>query len=104
MRADHMQTNPNIRLLKRDQIGITSIEFALIAPVFLMLIMGVVEFSMIMFTTAVMESATNNTARLGKTGYVPPDSNRQTEIFNSVVTRTAGLLDPDHITITSQVY
>jgi len=88
----------------KNEEGITSIEFALIAPVFLLMVMGIIEFSMIMFTSVVMESATNTTARLGKTGYIPAGSTRQQEIINNVDAKTAGLLDPAKITISTEVY
>jgi len=84
--------------------GITVVEFAIIAPVFLLLISGIVEFSLIMFTSVVMESATNTTSRLGKTGYTTGGISRQQEIINTVDARTAGLLDPTKITIKSESY
>src|SRR5882724_5197253 len=87
-------------LARRD--GTTAVEFAMLAPVFVMLIMGIIEFSMIMFTSAVMESATNTTARLGKTGFVAGGTTRQQEILNSVANRTTGLLDPAKIVIATE--
>lgn len=96
--------NQKTRLLARAEDGITALEFALIAPVFAMLVMGIIEFSLIMFTSAVVESATNTTSRLGKTGYVAEGTTRQQQIIDTVAARTAGLLDPANITITSEVY
>jgi Flp pilus assembly protein TadG len=90
--------------LLRDQSGITALEFAMITPVFLLMIIGILEFSSIMFTTAVMESATNITSRLGKTGYVAEGGTREQQIIDSVANRTAGLLDPQKITIESKAY
>lgn len=90
--------------LLRDKSGITALEFALIMPVFLLMVMGIIEFSSIMFTTAVMESATNITSRLGKTGYVAEGTTREQQIIDSVANRTAGLLDPQKITIESKAY
>ncbi|MDE3059889.1 MAG: pilus assembly protein [Pseudomonadota bacterium] len=90
--------------IRQCQRGISAIEFALVAPVFLMLMMGIIDFSMIMFTSAVLESATNNTARLGKTGYVASGTTRQQEIINDVATRTAGLLDSSKLSIATEVY
>lgn len=88
----------------RDESGIAALEFAMITPVLLLMLMGIIEFSMIMFTTAVMESATNITSRLGKTGYVAEGSTREQQILDSVAHRTAGLLDPEKITIDSKIY
>ena len=88
----------------RAQDGVTAVEFAMIAPVFLLIICGILEFSMIMFTTSVMENATTNTSRLGKTGFVPSGMTRQQAIINNVASKTAGLLDSTKIVITSKVY
>lgn len=90
--------------LRRCVEGITTIEFAFLAPCLLLLIMGIVEFSMIMFTMTVLESATSNTARLGKTGYTAAGSTRQQQIVANVANRTAGLLNASKITVTTQVY
>lgn len=92
------------RRFLRCEEGITAVEFAFIAPVFLLLVMGIVEFSLIMFTTTVMESATNSTARYGKTGSNPSGVTRQQAITDNITSRTAGLLDPAKISITSTVY
>jgi hypothetical protein len=91
------------RLLK-DRDGITALEFAFVSPVMLLLMMGVIEFSMIMFTQAVMESATGNTARMGKTGFTAPGVSRQDQLVNNVIARTAGLLDPNLIDVDTTTY
>jgi Flp pilus assembly protein TadG len=95
--------NNYIRML-RENGGVTSIEFAFIAPVVVLMMMGVIEFSMILFTTAVMESATSYTARLGKTGYTEGGSSRSDQITANIKSLTAGLLNPDDIEITAKVY
>ncbi len=84
--------------------GSTIIEFAIMVPVFLLLVFGTVEFSMIMFAATVIESATTNSARTGKTGYTAPGLSRQDFIIQSINNRTAGLLDPTKITVSSKVY
>jgi len=90
--------------LFKDEEGVTAVEFAFVAPVFLLLISAVIEFSLVMFTTSVMEGATNSTSRLGKTGYTPAGFTRGEAIINAVKDRTASLLDPAKITIDSKVY
>ncbi len=102
--ASPATTLPRLRNLLRSNDGITAIEFALISPVLLLFVLGTLEFSMIMFASAVMESATNNSARLGKTGYAPSGTTRQQLIIDSINNRTAGLLDSTKITITTKVY
>ena len=68
------------------------------------MVMGIVEMSLIMFVTTVMESATNITSRIGKTGYDPANLTRQQEIINTVDARTAAILDPSKITVSTEVY
>lgn len=84
--------------------GATAIEFAFIAPVMLLIMMGIIEFSLIMFTQAIMESATGNTARTGRTGYAVPGMSREQQLINSVATATSALLNPNHLSVTMQVY
>ncbi len=90
--------------LARDSEGVTAVEFAMIAPVFILVLMGIVEFSLVMFVTSVMEGATSASGRYGKTGYTAAGSTRQQQIIDTVSKRTAGLLDPAQITVTTKVY
>ena len=92
------------RSIVQNNEGIAALEFALIAPAFFLIIMGVIEFSLIMFTQATMESATGNTARMGKTGFTEPGLTRQQMLINNVASRTAGLLDPADISVTMTTY
>lgn len=90
--------------LLRDDEGVTALEFALIAPVLLLMLMGIIEFSMVMFVSSVLEGATNVSSRYGKTGYVAAGSTRQQQIIDQINSRTGGLLDPQLITVTTTVY
>jgi len=90
--------------ITKDNGGATALEFAFIAPVMLLLMMGIIEFSMIMFTQTVMESATSNTSRMGRTGFSLAGLSREQQLINNVATRTAGLLNPSLITVTMQTY
>lgn len=49
--------------------GATIIEFAVVAPVLFLLLTGILEFTLIFLTAAILEGATNFSARVGKTGY-----------------------------------
>lgn len=52
----------------RQQCGATIVEFALIAPVVLLLLFGIIEFSLMMFVSSIIEGSTSNIARMSKTG------------------------------------
>ena len=84
--------------------GIAAVEFAIIAPVFLLLLMGIIEFSLIMFTTSMLESATAVSSRLGKTGYSQSGMSREDTILQAIRTQAGSTIDSKKITITSKYY
>lgn len=90
--------------LKECNKGVTAIEFAFLAPVFLLLVCGIIEFSLIAFTSTVMESATTSSSRLGKTGYAAAGMTRQQEIINNITSKTSDFLNPALLTVTTSVY
>lgn len=87
-----------------DQAGVTALEFAFVAPVFCLILSGIIELSLIMFVQNAMESATFTTSRTGSTGYVANGLTRVQEITQTVDAKTAGLLNPQILSITYEVY
>jgi Flp pilus assembly protein TadG len=53
-----------------DRAGAMMLEFALLAPVLLMLVFGVIQIALLLFTQNALEIATHNTARLIRTGQI----------------------------------
>lgn len=94
----------NVRHIARDSRGSTMVEFAIVAPVFFLLIFGILEFSVIAFARSVMEGATSITSRLGKTGYTEDGISRQNMLIALLSEKSNGILDPDEIEITTLVY
>ncbi len=90
--------------LRRDTRGVSAIEFAFIAPVLMLLLFGILEFGMIMTVQSVMEGATANSSRLGKTGYVAASKTREETIRDAISDRVSALINPDQLTITSKFY
>ncbi|MCH2546672.1 MAG: pilus assembly protein [Alphaproteobacteria bacterium] len=84
--------------------GATIIEFAIVAPVFILLLFGIIEFSVIMYAKSTMEGATSITSRLGKTGYTEEGITRQEMLTQLLVDRAGGLMDPEEIEITTLIY
>lgn len=98
--------SPLRRLLARGEgeRGVTAIEFALIAPAVLMMTFGTIEFGLLLYAQSVMESATSNTSRLGKTGYSDSGISRQQTLINMLAARSEPLLDRNLFTVTTKVY
>lgn len=90
--------------LADDQQGSSLIEFALTAPLMVLMIVGAIEFGMIMFVSTLMESALRDAARFGITGQVPDGATRLDQILAIVEQRTIGLVDMSNAKIEVRVY
>ncbi len=78
-----------LRQLRRACDGIAALEFAFAFPIVLTLVMGVIEVSMVLFVSALMEGGLRDAARFGITGNVPPEG-REAAIVNIVNDRLMG--------------
>lgn len=91
-------------LLVRREDGATAIEFALVAPLFIYLLAAILEFALIFAAQLLLDHATQQAARTGRTGFVTTDASQDAtvkEILNDMV---GPLLDTDALVITSKSY
>jgi Flp pilus assembly protein TadG len=93
-----------LKSLVRRAEGATIIEFAIVAPVLFLLLMGMIELGIIFFTQSVIESATNIGARIGKTGFEPTPGSRETFIRDNIVRLSGGYLNPGDLEISILSY
>src|SRR5512132_2773393 len=84
--------------------GSPAVEFALAAPVLLLLMAAIVEFGTIMFVTVLMEGGLREAARWGITGQTPEDGDRAAHILEVVADRTLGLVDVSKATVKITAY
>jgi Flp pilus assembly protein TadG len=83
--------------LSRSEGGNVLIEFALLAPVFFMLVMGLVEFVLYQYKTYALNHVVYEAARKLQTGEVQT-SNNMTKTFHDAVCAAAGpLIDCEQI-------
>lgn len=92
------------RNYRRCERGITAVEYALILPPLLFLIMGVIEFSLFLFVQSSLEGATFSASRTGKTGFVDSPSTREETILQALDDRVGFFLDMQRMTIDSRSY
>lgn len=83
----------------RNEGGSPAVEFALAAPVMLLLMAAIIEFGMIMFVTVLMEGGIREAARWGITGQAPGEGDRAAHILSIVADRTLGLVDMSKATV-----
>lgn len=73
--------------------GVTAVEFALIAPIFFLFFLGIIESSLIMLAEHLMENAAYNASRVAKTGYVE-ENKTQLETVTAALLAEMGSLEP----------
>ncbi len=94
-----------LRPLRVLQDGAVALEFALLAPVFFLIIMGTFELGLVMFYSTVLEGATSFGSRIGKVNYLPPGYNdRATYIRTQALEQLQGILPPEKLTFSMKTY
>lgn len=87
--------------------GVTAIEFALVAPAFVLLLIGITEMSLVLLAEHLLENAAYNASRKAKTGYVAEGKTQTETVMNVLLTRLGGLsplLDPAKVSVTWTSY
>lgn len=83
------------RLRAGKRAGSAAIEFAIIAPIFLMLLMGTLETGIMFLGDTVLESATTDAGRQIRTGQVALTAMSQNQFRQLICARIAALLRCD---------
>ena len=87
--------------------GTTAVEFAITAPLFFLLMSGILEFSLMSLAQHLLENATFNASRTSKTGYVATGKTQQqtiTAVLNNELKSFGNMIDVAKITMTSTSY
>lgn len=90
------------RRLVDDRRGMAAVEFALVLPSFLLLIIGAFEITLILFVSGSLESAVLTASRYGITG--DGGATRETRIREIIAERTFGFVDMAKVTISTKIY
>jgi Flp pilus assembly protein TadG len=92
------------RRLLRAREGIAAVEFAFALPVVLAAIMGVIEISMMLFVSSLLEGGLRDAARFGITGNSVGPAAREQTIINMINDRAIGLVHVSAADVTMRVY
>lgn len=93
-----------MRALMRDRRGSTVVEFALIAPVLLLMLVGLIEIALVIFISTTIESAVFEASRFGITGQTSGGATREERVLDIVGRRTLGLVNMDEVEIETLIY
>jgi hypothetical protein len=86
------------------EAGNAMIEFALIAPAFLAILCGIMEFSGIIFVQTLLEGGAREASRFGITGSTPDGSSRQAMILQIINQNSYGIIDDPEVELDTLVY
>jgi Flp pilus assembly protein TadG len=84
----------------RGQQGSSVVEFALISPIFLLLLFGILEFGLVMYSKGIITQAGREGARFGVVYSTPPKSAAQIQTQVQDYLTGAGFTGPVTITVT----
>lgn len=92
------------RRFRRNQNGAIAIEFAFGAMALIWMVVGIIEFGMILFTSTLMEGALRDASRYAITGQESDPDARLTAIMAILKKKTVGLVDVDTAQVDILVY
>lgn len=90
--------------LRRDRGGAAFLEFALVAPAFLILIFGTIETALVVFLGSTIEASVLEASRFGVTGGTIPGVSREERVRSIIEAKTFGLVDMDELEMDTLVY
>jgi len=93
-----------LRRFRRNSGGSSVVEFALVAPTFIALLFAVFETALMFFANQVLETVTQNSARMIFTGQAQSQSFSQTQFADYVCSQVPALLDCNKISIDVESY
>jgi Flp pilus assembly protein TadG len=82
-----------VRRLARDEKGIATVEFAIVAAPFLALMFAIMETAVVFFAGQTLETAVADSARLIMTGQAQTQNFTATQFKNAVCAKILGLFD-----------
>jgi hypothetical protein len=89
---------------RRGQAGGAIVEFALVIPLFLAIVGGILEFSGIMVAQTLLEGGIREASRFGILGSAPTDSTREAALIEIVDKNSFGIIDTSDIRFETLAY
>lgn len=93
-----------LRRFRRNRNGAAALEFALVAPVFLVLLFAILETALMFFANQVLETMTQNSARMILTGQAQDAGYKSADFHAYVCSQIPALFTCANISIDVQSY
>lgn len=88
----------------KDKSGTSAIEFAIVGPLTITLLIAILELGMVFLVSGSLENAVLASSRFGITGNTPEGVTREDIIRQLIDTNTFGLVDQEEVQIDTIVY
>jgi Flp pilus assembly protein TadG len=82
-----------LRRFRRNRRGSAAVEFAMIAPMFIALLFAILESAMVFFASQVLETVTQDSARMIMTGQEQTNGKTQADFKSAVCAKVNALFD-----------
>lgn len=82
-----------LRRFRRNRKGSAVVEFALVAPIFFALLFAIIEMALVFFASQVLETVTQDSARMIMTGQAQESALTQAQFKNLVCSKIVALFD-----------
>jgi Flp pilus assembly protein TadG len=92
------------RRFRRSRRGSAAVEFALVAPVFFALLFAIIETGLVFFADQVLETVTQDSARMIQTGQAQSAAYTQAQFKTYVCTQVPALFNCNNIYVDVQSY
>ena len=82
-----------LRRFRRNRRGTAAVEFALVAPIFFGVLFAIIELAMVFYASQILETATQDSARVIMTGQAQNAKYTQAQFKNLVCTKVTLMFD-----------
>lgn len=90
--------------MRRNDDGSMTMEFALVAPVLFLAVVGLIEISLVLFANTLIEGGVREASRFGITGATPATGTREDRIVEIINDNGMGLVTVTTADVTTLVY
>jgi hypothetical protein len=90
--------------LAGDTRGVAAVESAVVLPVMILMLIGTIELSIVIFMGSSIEAAILEASRYGSTGTTGASVSRQQRVLDILADKTYGLVDMDEVELETLVY
>ena len=84
--------------------GATAVEFAVLAPVLFLAVIGIIELAVLLTVQVLLEGSVREASRFGITGYTPAGMTCDPQIRDTIAQYTVGMVNMNQVVIVTRVF